>query len=244
MRRLSLAAGLLALGVGVFAPSASYAQQSVNFYLGGFLPNSEDARTRQDGGRSADVVVANLDFLAYDTKDFNGAQLGDEYVVGIGEYLDAGLGVGLYRRTVPSVYADYVNDNGAEIEQDIKLRMVPWTATVRLLPFGRAGLIEPYIGGGVTIVNWRYSEAGEFVDFFDNSVFRDSFVGSGTATGGTVLGGLMIPAGKWGIGYETRWQRVRADLPTDLGFATSRDGQQPWVDLGGWSHLVRFQVRF
>lgn len=244
MRRLSFAAGLLVLASGVFAPSAGYAQQSLNIHFGGFVPKGEDARTREDRGRSGDVVISNLDFLSFDPDDFNSGTVGLEYLVGIGEYLEAGLGVGLYRSTVPSVYADYVNRNGAEIEQDLKLRMVPWTATVRLLPFGRAGLIEPYIGAGVAIVNWRYSEAGEFVDFADGSVFRDSYVGSGTATGPTILGGVRIPVGSFGIGFETRWQDVKADLPDDLGFATTRDNQTPWVDLGGWSYLGTFQIRF
>jgi hypothetical protein len=244
MRRFSLAAGWLALAVGVFLPATSHAQQSLNFTFGAFLPNGQDARTREDRGRSGDVLLSNLDFLSFDLDDFRGPSLGMEYVVGVGEYLDAGLGVGLYRQTIPSVYADYVNRNGVEIEQELKLRMVPWTATVRVLPFGRSGAIEPYLGAGVAIVNWRYSEAGEFVDFSDGSIFRDSYVGSGTATGPTVLGGVMIPAGRWGIGYETRWQRVRADLPDDLGFATTRDGQRAWVDLGGWSHVARLQVRF
>lgn len=244
MRRLSLAAGILVLVTGILAPSISYAQQSLTFYFGGFVPKGEDARTRDDGGRSRDVLVNNLDFLSFDTKDFNGGTAGVEYLAGLGEYLDAGLGVGIYRKTVPSVYADYVNRNGAEIEQDLKLRMVPWTATVRVLPFGRSGLIEPYLGAGVAIVNWRYSEAGEFVDFADGSIFRDSFVGSGTATGPTILGGIRIPAGSWAIGFETRWQDVKADLPDDLGFSTTRDGQRPWVDLGGWSYLGTFQLRF
>lgn len=244
MRRLTLAAGLLALAAGVLAPSTSYAQQSLNIYFGGFVPTGEDGRYRDDRGRSGDALVSNLDFLSFDTKDFNGGTVGLEYLVGVGDYIDAGLGVGLYRRTVPSVYADYVNRNGSEIEQDLKLRMVPWTATVRFLPFGRSGVIEPYVGAGVAIVNWRYSESGEFVDFFDNSVFRDTYVGSGTATGPTVLGGIRIPVGSWGIGFETRWQDVKADLPADLGFATTRDGQRPWVDLGGWSYLGTVQIRF
>ena len=68
---------------------------------------------------------------------------------------------------MPSVYRDFVNTNGAEIAQDLKLRIVPFTATVRFLPIGRGG-VEPYVGGGLGVFNWRYSETGEFVDFSDN----------------------------------------------------------------------------
>lgn len=231
MRRLTVATALFVLA-GLLAPATSFAQQSLSFYVGGFVPKAEDARDRQD------VLWNNLDFLAFDIKDFNGGTAGAEYLVGLNEFVDAGLGVGIYKRTVPSVYADLVNRNGAEIEQDLKLRMVPFTATVRFLPFGRSAGLQPYIGGGVAIINYRYSEAGEFVDFTDKSVFRDSFAGSGTATGPTVLGGVRVPLGAWDFGGEIRWQKAKGDLPADLGFAGDV------IDLGGWNYLATVNIHF
>lgn len=232
MRRLSLVFGLLLVITGVLTPSSSYAQQSINFYVGGFVPTSEDARDRDD------VLWNNLDFLAFNIKDFHSGTAGMEYLVGVNEYVDAGLGVGIYRRTVPSVYASLVNANGSEIEQDLKLRMVPFTATVRFLPMGRSAGIEPYIGGGVALVNFRYSESGEFVDSSDNSIFRDTFVGKGTATGATILGGLRVPVDAWSFGGEVRWQRALGDLPASEGFAGSK------IDLGGWTYVATLQVKF
>lgn len=231
MRRLFFASAVLAV-VGLFAPSSSYAQQSINFYAGGFVPTGEDARDRDD------VLWNNLDFLAFNIKDFNGGTAGVEYLVGLNEYVDAGLGVGVYRRTVPSVYANLVNNNGSEIEQDLKLRMVPFTATVRFLPIGRSAGLEPYIGGGVAIINFRYSESGDFVNFTNNNIFRDTFIGKGTATGATILGGLRVPLGNWAFGGEVRWQRALGDLPESEGFAGSK------IDLGGWNYLATFQVKF
>jgi hypothetical protein len=231
MRRLTVVTALIVLA-GLVAPSASYAQQSLNFYLGGFVPTGEDGRDRQD------VLWNNLDFLAFNIKDFNGVTAGAEYLVGLNEFIDAGLGVGVYRRTVPSVYAFQVHESGDEIEQDLKLRMVPFTATVRFLPLGRSAGIEPYIGAGVAIINWRYSESGEFVDFTDNSIFRDAFVAKGTATGPTALGGIRIPVGNWAIGGEIRWQDAKGDMPLDQGFAGDK------IDLGGWNYLATVNVRF
>jgi outer membrane protein W len=231
MRRSIVATGLLVL-VSLLAPATSYAQQSINFFVGGFSPKGEDARDRDD------VLWNNLDFLAFDIKDFRGGTAGAEYLVGLNEFIDAGLGVGIYKRTVPSVYTNYVNRNGSEIEQDLKLRMVPFTATVRFLPFGRSAGIQPYIGAGVAIINWRYTESGEFVDFTDGSTFRDTFEGKGTATGPTVLGGIRFPLGAWDLGGEVRWQDAKGDLPTDLGFAGDK------VDLGGWHYVATINVRF
>ena len=78
---------------------------------------------------------------------------------------------------MPSVYAQKVRDDGREIEQDLKLRIVPLTATVRFLPIGRRG-VEPYVGAGIGAFNWRYSEVGEFI--FQNDVTdNDRFVADG-----------------------------------------------------------------
>jgi outer membrane protein W len=231
MRRSTVVTALLLLAALVM-PTKSYAQQTLNFYIGGFVPDGEDSRDHRD------VLWNNLDFLSFNLKDFNAVTAGAEYLVGLNEFVDAGLGVGVYNRTTPSVYADFVNSDGSEIEQDLKLRMVPFTATVRFLPLGRSAGIEPYIGAGVAIINWRYSESGQFVDFSDGSIFRDSFVGTGTATGPTVLGGVRIPVGNWGFGGEIRWQDAKGDLPADQGFAGDK------IDLGGWNYLATVHVRF
>ena len=149
MRRLSFATIVLVLFTGMLLPASSYAQQSLTLYVGGFVPKGEDARDKQD------VLWNNLDFLAFNIKDFNGGTAGAEYLVGLGENFEGGLGVGIYSRSVPSVYTGYVNANRSEIEQDLKLRMVPFTATVRWLPLRRSGGIEPYVGAGVAVVNFR-----------------------------------------------------------------------------------------
>ena len=100
----------------------------------------------------------NLDFLAFNIGDFSGPLFGAEWLTALGDNFDAGLGVGFYQRTVPTVYNDFVNANGTEIEQDLKLRVVPFTATVRWLPMGHHNGVEPYIGAGVGVFNYRYSE--------------------------------------------------------------------------------------
>jgi Outer membrane protein beta-barrel domain len=231
MRRLSIVLALVALVTAV-APSTGYAQQSLNFYVGGFIPRGEDARDRDD------VLVNNLDFLSFDVGDFKGVTVGAEYLVGLGEWLEGGLGVGIYRRTVETVYSDFENANGAEIEQDLKLRIVPFTATVRFLPLGRSRGVQPYIGAGVAVLAYRYSETGEFVDFTDGSIFRDSFVSSGSATGPTILGGVRFPFGAWGIGGELRYQNAEGELDDDKGFSGSK------IDLSGWTYAATFNVRF
>jgi len=237
MRRL-LSFSLVALVVGFLgAPSAS-AQQSFNLYIGGFTPQSLDSRGTDD------VIFQNSGFLTtlnrdagIDINKFNGAVIGGEYLVGLGNNAEAGLGVGFYQRTVPVVYTDSVNSNGTEISQDLKLRMVPFSATVRFLPLGHDSGIQPYIGAGVAVIGWRYSETGEFIDS-RNNIFLDSFKASGSATGPVILGGVRIPLGGFGVGGEIRWQSAKADLPSDQGFAGSR------LDLGGVSYMFTMNFKF
>ena len=103
---------------------------------------------------------------------------GGEWLFGIGDYLEAGVGVGFYQRTVPSVYARRHDDDGTEIAQDLKLRIVPLTATVRSCR-SAAARRQPYVGAGIGVFNWRYSEVGEFVDFQNDVIFTDRFVADG-----------------------------------------------------------------
>ena len=80
--------------------------------------------------------------------------------------MSAGAGIGYYQQTVPSFDINYANlANGANINADLKLRIVPFNATFRFLPLGRHHYgVEPYIGGGIGVFGWRYSESGQFVD--------------------------------------------------------------------------------
>jgi len=227
MRRLILAVSAVVLLV----PTVASAQQSLNFSVGGFVPRGEDGRDRDD------VLVNNLDFLAFNIKDFSGATVGAEWLVGLGNNFEAGLGTGYYARTVPTVYLDFVNANGTEIEQDIKLRVVPFAATIRFLPLGHHSGIEPYIGGGVGVLAWRYSETGQFLAT-DSSIFRGNFVTKGSASGPLILGGIRVPVGSWGIGFEARHQSGEGTIPAEDDFAGTK------IDLGGFTYNFTVNVRF
>jgi hypothetical protein len=230
MRRSMLALAVFVASVAV--PATASAQQSFNIYLGGFVPRGEDTRA------NGDVLVGNLDFLSFNIQDFHAATIGGEWLFPLGDRVDAGIGLGIRSRGVPAVYTSLTHAGGAEIEQDLKVRVVPFTATVRFLPLGRDASIQPYIGAGVGIYGWRYTETGEFVDFSDRSIFRDRFEGSGATAGPVVMGGVAIPIGSWSIGGEIRYESAQGELPEDQFFSG------PKVDLGGFNYLATFKVRF
>ena len=204
MKRLGLHAVRYGLGLvaaaAIFAPTVAQAQitrvsgpdtrQSIGLTLGGFFVTREDSRV------SGDVLVADLSDvqpLLFEIEDFDGFSIGGEWLVGLGEYLEAGVGAGYYQKTVPSIYRDLENANGGEIEQDLKLKIVPVTGTVRFLPLGRRSGVQPYVGVGIGAFNWRYSESGEFVDTSDDSIFRNTYVAKGWTAGPVILGGIRFP---------------------------------------------------
>jgi opacity protein-like surface antigen len=231
---------------GAFASSANAqivqvtrddARHSIGFNLGYFAVKGEDSRVEDD------VLVADLsaaDPLLFEIKDFNFVTFGGEWLYAVSPYLETGVGVGVYQRSVPSIYRDLENVNGAEIAQDLKLRMVPITATVRFLPLGRSGPVEPYIGAGVGFINWRYTESGEFVDSSDDSIFRETYKANGTAVGPVILGGLRFPAGDaMTVGFEYKWQKAEGDTkPAESQLLGSK------IDLGGQSINFTMHFRF
>ena len=232
----------LATVAAILSPAAAQAQirqvsssdhhQAIGLTLGGFFPKPEDSRV------SGDVLFNNLDDLVFQIKDFNGGSVSGEWLFSLGDFMEAGVGAGFYQRTVPSVYRGFVNANKSEIEQDLKLRIVPVTATVRFLPIGH-GSVEPYVGGGIGAFNWRYSEIGEFVAL-DSSIFRSRYVAKGTAVGPVILAGIRAPfADVFDIGGEVQWQRASGDTnPSESGLVGDK------IDLGGWHALLTMHVRF
>jgi opacity protein-like surface antigen len=229
---------------GFVAPAAAEAQitrvtrseprQSVIFHLGYFAPRGEDARVNDD------TIVRTLEGHIFEIGDFNGAIIGGDWVFPLGDWLDASVGASFYQRAVPAVHRTRVHADGREIEQEFKLRLVPMTAMVRFLPAGRGGTVEPYVGGGLALINWRYSEVGEFVDFADDSIFRSQYVASGNQLGGVILAGLRAPvADVWLVGGEIRYQRGVGNTDSN---STGMLGEK--LDLGGWSANFTLGIRF
>jgi hypothetical protein len=233
----------LATAAAILAPAAAQAQirqvpstehrQSIGFTAGGFFPKGEDSRV------TGDTVLADLDDLLFQIKDFKGGSFSGEWLYSFGEYVESGIGVGFYQRSVPSVYRGFVNANGTEIEQNLKLRTVPVTATVRFLPIGH-GSVEPYVGAGIGIFNWRYSEVGDFVDSSDSSIFRARYAANGTAVGPVILAGIRVPiADVWDIGGEVQYQRASGDTkPQESQLLGDK------IDLGGVNALFTMHIRF
>jgi hypothetical protein len=235
MRTRLIVLTLLAGAALAMSVQTAAAQQTLNFSLGYFTVRGEDARVE------GDVLNENRNFIVFDVGDFNGATVGAEWLIPLGEYFEAGAGLSFSRSTVPSVYADFVDTDGSEIEQDLRLRVIPVAFTVRVLPLRQTSPVQPYFGGGLGLFSWRYSESGEFVDFQRrNAIFRDQFVASGTETGPVVLGGIRFAGDVISGGFEVRY--LSADAPLGRPFAIVQT--DPRIDLGGWTYAFTLGWRF
>jgi hypothetical protein len=237
--------GGVALALAVAAPASAQVVQSLHVSFGVFGPRGFESRS--DG----DVLVANLtrpeiapgltDAYLFEISDFKGANILGEWQVGFGNHIELAAGVGYYANTVPSIYRDLVNDDGREIFQELRLRIVPISGVVRFLPFGNAGTVQPYAGAGISALNWSYSEIGEFVDPVTLEVFPARYKASGTDFGSLFLLGARFPikGDIYGVTAEYRYQFGEGDLGgIESGFLG------PKIDLSGWSLNFGFLVRF
>jgi hypothetical protein len=207
--------GLLIAALLICA-SPAHAQQTVNFTVGHFSPFDPNSRV------SGDVINENLTFLVFDPDEFGGASFGGEWLVGLGRFLEGGAGVSYSAQTVPSFYADFVDPDGTEVDQD---------------PFGQSSPIQPYFGGGLAVINWKYRESGEFIDFnAGREIFVDTFEATGNSTGAIVLGGVRFAGRRFTAGGEFRYQHASGDLPNDF--------TAPKIDLGGWTYNFTVGARF
>ena len=244
--------GLVLGALLVAAPASAQVVHSLNLGGGAFFPRGED--TRAEG----DVLLANLtnrgtvpgmdDSLLFFVKDFRSGQFTGEWTIGFGSHVEVAAGVGFYNRKVPSIYRDFVfrdPDTGErrEIAQDLRLRVVPLTAVARFL-LGRPGNVQPYVGAGVGLFNYRYSEIGEFLDTSnpdDVVLFDERYIAKGNAPGALLLGGIRFPLGGdiYGLNLEYRYQFAKGDTGgADVGFLGDK------IDMSGGNLTFSFMIRF
>jgi opacity protein-like surface antigen len=238
MPRTATFATFIALLSVVLLATPVAAQQSLSFNVGSFALRGEGSRVA--GDTIVENQLATPPFaLEYRVSDFNNATFGVEWLFPLGEFLEGGVGANYYARTVPSFYRDLVNKaDGSDITQDLRLRTIPMTATIRFIPTGRRAGVQPYIGAGVGVVAWRYSETGDFLDP-NRTIFQWEYKDSGTAVGPVVFGGIRVPVSHTlALGGEIRYQKADAPLNRTVGFQGDR------LDVGGITYQANFIVRF
>jgi opacity protein-like surface antigen len=248
MRTWIRASVFSAVLAGLAAPASAQVVHSLTLGLGVFMPRGMDSRV------AGDTLVANLTqplipgtdppstgSLDFAINDFRSVPLFGEWGIGLGDHFEIAIGSGYQTKKVASRYRDLVNGpEELEIEQDLRLRVIPVTGIARVL-FGRMGGFQPYVGGGIAILNFRYSESGEFVDTTTFEVFPATFVAKDTAIGGQLLAGMRLPLGGdiYALTIEGRYQWASGNTGgIDAGFLGDK------IDLGGGFINLGFLIRF
>ena len=224
--------GLVMAAALVARPAAASAQvvQSLNLNLGVFMPRGRPGRRRR--------LAQGRSVYRMEDKDSRGRVSGEGNFE-FGNRVELGLGGAFYQRTVPTSYRDFTNADGSEVRSDFKLRTTPISGIVRVLPFGTASTFQPYIGGGIGVINWRYSEVGDFIDFNNNNnVYHAQYTADGNTTAPIFLAGFRAPLNSdvWALTVEGRYVRAQADLNTN-------DFHGSKIDLGGTSLRCGVLVR-
>src|ERR1051325_11389387 len=90
MRRMLTISGVAVLFV--FTTSSAFAQSSLNLQIGGFVPNGSQTvgGTVINDGAAGDVLAADIPFLDFQKTDFNGPTVNGEWLIGVGNNIEAG----------------------------------------------------------------------------------------------------------------------------------------------------------
>ncbi len=236
------------------APASAQVVHNVHFGMGGFFPtgfngrNDDDVLLRNAAGEPFVFDPSLTDALVFEMKDFRSAHFFGEWNVALTPQVEVGAGLGFSRKSVSTVYLDVVDDiTGEDLPLVLRLRIVPLTAHVRFLPFGTPATIQPYVGAGLSALNFGYSEEGDFVDSFTAEIFTTRYSASGMALGGVLFGGVRIPVNGdiFAVTVELRRQFGTGDLGTDLEDSDEEnDFLADKIDLGGTQFTGGLLIRF
>ena len=180
----------------------------------------------------------NLDFLAFDIKDFNGATFGAEWLVGLGNNFEAGLGVGFYHanradglhrfRRTPTAPRSSRTSSCASCRsprRSASCRSATATASSRTSAPASASSTGATARAGSSSRPTTRSSATPSSAAAPRPVRSSSAASASRSARGA-------SAAKCGI------SRPKADLPADQDFAGTK------IDLGGFTYTFTVNVRF
>lgn len=204
------------------------------FKLGGLYPTG-----------NSDLWAYHEDLFTAEVDDFDDLAFGLDLVLLAQSHLELAFGLETYEGSASSVYRDYVEASGLPIAQFQKLSLVPFTAGVRWLPFGRYDdesgsphTVVPYLGAGFGALLWEYELSGSFVDLITLEIYDDFFYDDGATLCATGTAGIEFRVSRaWSVLLEGRYLWAEDDLGADfVGFDD--------LDLSGWAVFGGASVRF
>ncbi len=196
----------------------------------------------------SDIYTFNQEELTLEPGSFNSGLFGVDFGWSVNDRVDVVFGFEYSSSSPVSESRDFVDELGAPIVQQTRLRQVPLTASVRvnLIERGRSvgnyawigNTAIPYVGAGGGITWWRYEQFGDFVDFFDFTIFTDHFLTEGWEPILHLFGGADVALSpRFLLNFEARYSWAEGQMaPAFVGF-------EP-IDLAGFRGTVGASFRF
>ena len=218
----------LATGLLLAAPAAM-AGGGLDVRVGAFLPEAK-----------GNIFADTQELFGTKKGDWQGVSGGVDFNLGLGSNVELGFGIDAYSRALDTFYVDFERPSGDDINQTLKLTVVPLSVSLKLVANNRRGALSPYLMVGADAYFWEYEEDGDFIDFHspDLEIGSDFFKSSGVAPGFHVGAGLRVPVGDdIKITGEARYHFAR-EVGMDDDFSRNR------IDVSGLAVTVGVNVRF
>src|SRR5204863_421206 len=153
---------------------------------------------------NSDVFAFVTDQLTLDRSDFNAPAVGTNIAIRLSGANDIVLDVGYSTVSRGSEFRHWVDQNDQPIEQTTSLRRIPITlgfrhyVTSRGRSVGQFAWIPArrslYVGLGAGIMEYKFHQVGDFIDFTTLNVFHDEFTSQDwTAVGPATTHLCVVP---------------------------------------------------
>jgi opacity protein-like surface antigen len=146
--------------------------------------------------------------------DFEDFTIGVEYIRTLNPFVDLVVGGSYYEALEDQAYRDFEDSDGLSIVHTTAVENSNFEVGVRFRLAPLHSPVIPYVGGGGSVVMWRLTEHGDFIDFTPpETIFFDDFQDDGVALGYFLMAGIEVPVGPYfGIFAEGRWRDASDEL--------------------------------
>jgi len=196
---------------------------------------------------NSDVFAFVTDQLTLDRSDFNAPAVGTNIAIRLSGANDIVLDVGYSTVSRGSEFRHWVDQNDQPIEQTTSLRRIPITlgfrhyVTSRGRSVGQFAWIPArrslYMGVGAGMMEYKFHQVGDFIDFTTLNVFHDEFTSQDWTAVAQANAGLDLALGDFVLlNTEARYSWAKAPMSSDyVGFNR--------IDLSGVSVTAGFSFR-
>jgi len=196
----------------------------------------------------SDIFSFTTSTLTVNRGDFRSGDVGASLAFTLRPRLDFVIDVAYSGMDKGSEFRNYVDNSGNPIQQSTSFTRTPITLSAKYYLTGRGRQIgryawipdhvAPYVGAGVGMMYYEFTQRGDFVDDSTLAVFNDEFHSGGWTPMAQLLAGAEWSLGKsWALLTEARYLTASAALSGDFsGFHR--------IDLSGVTTSAGLIVRF